>query len=398
MKSNKKSILFVIDSLNIGGAERSLVTLLNKLDYKKFNIDLQLFQYNGKLETYLTDKINKLPPLTLTQYLNSPIQKQLKNPILFIRRIIFSILIRTKKRNTNDLARIYWKWLGITITSSKKKYDTAIAYGQRIPTYFTIDKVKAKNKFCWINIDHKPNARHLRFERQFYKKADQIITVSDVVNNLLSLKIFPEFQRKFLIIKDPIDSEFIYNLSKENIEITFKKNVLHILTVTRLDKDQKGLDIALKSAIALKNKNLKFKWFIIGEGNYRDELMNSIKKEKLEENFILLGAKSNPYPYFSSCDIYVQTSRHEGYGISIEEAKLFNKPIVITNFNTASLLIKNDFNGIISSFDPKEIAENIFKFKENIQYKDKIINNLKKEKKGNLEPIFQFEELILKHK
>lgn len=391
----KKNILFVIDSLNIGGAERSLVTLLNSLDYNKFNIDLQLFQYNGKLEPFLTDKVNKLKPLNLIHYLNSSILNQLKSPKLFIKRILYSFLIRIKKRSVYDLARIYWKWLGNTITSGKKNYDMAIAYGQRIPTFYVIDKVKAKNKICWVNSYHKPWGKNLEYERYFYKKADKIITVSEVVNNLLSQEVFPEFKRKLLIIPDPIDYEFIYKLSNENINYNFNKTNLNILTVSRLDKDHKGLDIALETAIILKKNNLNFKWLIIGEGEYRNELMKVIKKEKLEEHFILLGELNNPYPYFKLCDIYVQTSRHEGYGIAIEEAKLFNKPIVITNFNTAPLLIKNNVNGIISSFEPVKVAENIIKYKKDIQFKNNIIYNLSKEKKGNLNPISQFESIIL---
>lgn len=392
---HKKNILFVIDSLNIGGAERSLVTLLNCLDYNKFNIDLQLFQYNGKLETFLIRKVNILKPLYLTQYLNSSTPNQLKKPNLFIRRIFFSFLIRIKNRSTNDLARIYWKYFGSTIESTYKKYDIAIAYGQRIPTFYVIDKVKAINKLCWINAYHNPNGKNLEYERYFYKKADKIITVSEVVNNLLSKEVFPEFKRKLLIIHDPIDHEFIYKLSSEDISFNFNKKDFYILTVSRLDKDHKGLDISLRTAIALRNKDLNFKWLIIGEGDYRKELLKAIKKENLEDNFILLGEMSNPYPYFRLCDIYVQTSRCEGYGISIEEAKLFNKPIVITSFNTAHSLIKHNINGIISSFEPDEIADNILRYKKDIQFKKNIIDNLTKEKKGNLIPISQFENLIL---
>lgn len=390
-----KKILFVIDSLNIGGAERSLITFLNLLNYSKFNIDLQLFQYNGKLEPYLTKRVNKLKPLYITEYLNSSLKNQIKKPKLFFKRMIFSFLIRLKRRSINDIARIYWLYLGKCIKASNNYYDIAIAYGQRIPTYYVMEKIKAQKKICWINIDHKPQNKNLKFERVFYHDADKIITVSSAVHNLLSKDIFPEYKNKMMVINDPIDHHFIYKLAYESIEFNpTNRSDLLILTVSRLNKNQKGLDIALQTALILKNKNIKFKWLVLGEGEYRNLLNNDLSANGLEENFILMGAKINPYPYYKICDVYVQTSRHEGYGISIEEAKLFNKPIVITNFNTAELLIKNNINGIISSFNPVDIANGILKYKNDIKFKNYIISNLEKEKKGNLFPLFQLQELI----
>lgn len=391
-----KKIIFVIDSLNIGGAERSLITLLSHLDYNKFDVDLQLFQYNGKLEPLLTKRVNKLKPLYLTEYLNSSLKNQIKNPKLFFKRMIYSFLIRLNPRSANDIARIYWQHLGNCIKSNEKNYDIAIAYGQRIPTYYIIDKVKAKNKICWVNIDHRPTGKNLEFERRYYKETNHIITVSSSVYNLMTNKIFPEYREKTRIIKDPIDREYILKLSNEPILLNFNpKSFVVLLTVARLNKDQKGLDIALETAIRLKEYNLNFKWLIIGDGEYRNQLKKDIIKARLEDSFILLGELKNPYPYFNICDIYVQTSRHEGYGIAIEEAKIFNRPIVITNFNTAKLLIKNNINGIISSFNPVDIANDIIKITKDHRFQEEIINFLKTEKKDNLKPVEEFENLIM---
>ena len=114
----------------------------------------------------------------------------------------------------------------------------------------------------------------------------------------------------------------------------------------------------------------------------------------MQEHFTLLGATANPYSYMRQCDIYVQTSRHEGFGLTIAEARILNRPVVCTNFEACSMQMINGKNGLVTSFDPKDIADAIIRLATDKKLYSDIQNYLKSEKKGNTEEIVNFYSLI----
>lgn len=125
--------------------------------------------------------------------------------------------------------------------------------------------------------------------------------------------------------------------------------------------------------------NLNLRWYLIGDGKEKENLEYLIKKNNLEDRIILLGTIGNPYPYFKECDIYVQPSRHEGYCITLAEARLFNKAIVTTDSVGAKEQIVDGETGLIVKFDKFEIYNAIKKIIENKQLGIYITDNLKKD-------------------
>ena len=156
-----------------------------------------------------------------------------------------------------------------------------------------------------------------------------------------------------------------------------KEDKFKILTVGRL-ASVKGYDLAVKAANLLKANKFKFKWFIIGEGPERKEIEELIESYGLENEVILLGAKSNPYPYMKNCDLYVQTSRKEGFGLTVMEAKILKNVVVATNFDTVNELLKDKFDGIIVGKDENAIYEAIRELINNTSLYNKIKSNLEK--------------------
>ena len=138
----KKRLLFVIDSLNVGGAEKSLVTLLNLLDYSRYEVDLQLFAYGGGFERFLPKEVNVLPPLDYDSFLKKPFLKQVSHPRMFWARLKYSFMARKTDLNHSDRARMYWETIGKCINMADQQYDVAIGYGQNAPTFYVIDKMK----------------------------------------------------------------------------------------------------------------------------------------------------------------------------------------------------------------------------------------------------------------
>lgn len=396
----KKRILFVIDSLICAGAEKSLTTLLSLIDYSKYDVDLQLFKYGGEFEKYLNENVNLLPPFQYTTFIEKPVSKQLlglihiKNIKMFLMRILYSILLRINQNLNNIMiARIYWQTIGNCIEKSSVKYDYAIAYAQGVPTFYVIDKIHAKKKFGWVNAIYKLNGKEKEFQSKYYQKLNKIITVSDSAFNVFS-EVFPTLKKDMTTIWDIIDYNFILKMSRNGKSYADDYLGKRILTVGRLNKYHKGYDIALKACKILKEKGIDFRWYAIGKGPYKEEMEEYIKNNGLEKHFILLGTTPNPYPFFKDAYLYVQTSRHEGFGLTIAEARLLNIPVVTTEFDAVYNQMIQGKNGIVTKQDPQMVAEAIEKLLNDSNLYQSIKYYLEKEKKGNTEEMNKFYDLL----
>ena len=168
---------------------------------------------------------------------------------------------------------------------------------------------------------------------------------------------------------------------------------LRILTVGRL-ANQKGYDIALESCKMLKKKGIDFRWYSLGIGPLKEEIEEYIKNNDLKDEFKLLGVRANPYPYIKNCDIYVQTSKFEGFGLAIAEARMLNKPVVTTRFDAVYNQMIDRKNGLVVDMDAKGVTEGILELINNNELYNSIVEYLKTEKKGNIEELDKFYELI----
>lgn len=390
----KKRLLFVIDSLNVGGAEKSLVTLLNLLDFSRYEVDLQLFAYGGTFQQFLSPNIKVLPPLDYTEFLTFPLWKQFLYPKFLYARLMYSIKMRKGVLLHADKACLYWQTIGSCIGKEPQDYDVAIAYAQGVPTFYVIDKIKALKKLVWVNVDYKLQGTTRNYQRFFYEKADVIVPVSDSACNVFATLVYPEFREKMKIMWDINDGRMIQRMSELPSEKPIRKDVPVIMTVGRLNKPQKGYDLALEAAKILRDRGVQFRWYAIGDGPYRDEMERFIAENQLQEHFILLGFTANPYSYMRQCDIYVQTSRHEGFGLTIAEARILNRPVVCTNFEACTIQMIDGTNGLITSFEPQDIANAIEKLLNDQQLYVSIQTYLTQEKKGNVDEIKRFYELI----
>ncbi|MGP4067326.1 glycosyltransferase [Halobacillus sp. B29] len=394
----KKKLLFVIESLDVAGAEKSLVTLLSLLDFDKFDVDLRLFSYGNELEKLVPKEVNILPPLNYTTFTNKGMINSLlfsiksKNIQMFLSRLKYSAAIRIKKYRNAQKARIYWQSVSRVIENQNKEYDIAISYAQGVPTFFVADKVKAKKKFAWVNVSYRLDEAEKNFQMKFYKHYNKVVAVSDSTKEVF-LKTFPYLQDKINVIYDINDPILISNMA--NLKQSYKDNFdgIRILTIGRL-ANQKGYDIAIEACKKLKETGLNFKWYVLGKGPMEEELKKMISNNNLNDQFILLGVKSNPYPYIINADIYVQTSRFEGFGLAIAEARMLNIPVVTTKFDAVYNQMVDGKNGLVVDMDGESVYKGIMKYIEKPLLKESIINYLREEKKGNMEELDKFYELI----
>lgn len=396
----KKKILFVIDSLACAGAEKSLLTLLGVIDYSKYDVDLQLFSYEGELQSLLPEQVNLLPELEYTKFT----ALSMKNAVLYtfkkcnflklFARMKFSWKVRRCDSTNAKKAILWWESVKNCINKSAKYYDVAISYAQGIPTYYVIDKIEAQKKYAWINVSLHLDDKDISYQSAYYEKYVNIVAVSHVARESVTEK-FPQFIEKIKIIYDINDYDLIYKLSKvgDNPFKDDKKKMIKLLTVGRLT-NQKGYDIALEACKILKKRNVNFKWFVLGKGELQESIEAEIKDNDLQSYFELLGVVSNPYPYIANCDIYVQPSKFEGFGLAIAEARMLNKPVVTTKFDAVFNQMVQEKNGLVVEMNAQAVADGIDRMLTDKVLKSNIIQYLEHEKKGNVEELEKFYELI----
>lgn len=394
----KKNILFSIDSLHCAGAEKSLTTLLSLIDYSKYEVDLMMFGHGGVLEKLLPKEVNILKPLKYTKFT----EKNLKESILYTlkkgtyrmlkSRIDFSMAIRNKQYTNAQKARILWQKTSRVIEDNPKKYDIAISYAQGLPTFYVADKINAKKKFAWVNVSYRLENEDKEFQSKYYDKYNKIIVVSHSAKDVF-LETFPEYNDKTEVIYDINDFNLISKMSDMENGYEDNFNGIRLLTIGRL-ANQKGYDMALGACKILKEKGVNFRWYVLGKGPLKADVESYIKKHKLEEYFVLLGVKENPYPYIKEADIYVQTSRFEGFGLAIAEARMLNTPVVTTEFDAVYNQIVQGKNGLVVDMNSESIADGILRLMNDIELRDSIVDYLKKEKKGNTEELEKFYKLI----
>jgi len=395
----KKKILFVNESLALAGGEKSLIALLSSINASKYDIDLQLFSYGEALEEFVPQYVNILPEIPYTKFTAQPWKKNFLSAIISWEKIKFlfsklrySLNLRKGTFNHPEKAQIYWESVADSIKSTNKIYDIAIAYAQGIPTYYVIDKVKVKRKIAWVNTNVIFPPKNKLFQEFYYRQYDTIVAVSDVTKKHLNI-VFPELKSKYYTIYDMIDYKSILKMASLNENI-FNNNTFNILTVSRLNQYMKGFDITLEVCKILKERGVKFHWWVLGEGSYRKEIEQFVEKNQLESYFTLLGTTSNPYPYFKNADLYVQTSRKEGYGLSIAEARLLNLPVVTTRFDAVFMQMKHGKNGLVVDINAVAVADAIEELINNKKLYNDIVAYQKEEKKGNSEELNKFYNLV----
>lgn len=383
----KKNILFVMPSLAAGGGEKSLVNLLTMIDFSKYNVDLLLLNKKGIFMDYLPEEVS-LPDLpVLYQEFTLPLFQSLSKLMkrgkitLAFDRIIFTV----KTRQGSDFAvneQKSWKNISKSIKRLDKEYDVAVGFLEKTSIYFCVEKVKAERKIGWIHNDYKKLGMNSEFDMPYMENLDDIVTVSEECKASLA-DTFPAQKSKIKLIYNIVSPRTIHKLASEIKGDIYNRteNETIILTIGRLHF-QKGYDLAIEACKKLISKGRKVKWYVIGEGLERDRLTYQIKEYRIEDNFILLGTRTNPYPYIKQADIYAQPSKFEGKSIAVDEAKILSKPILVTNYSTAKDQIANNKTGLIVDMQPEAIETGLQTLMDDNHLRSRMSMNLQKENLG----------------
>ncbi len=366
----KKHLLFVINHLTVGGIQKTLISALKVLDYDKYDVTV----YLRKNRTDLLSLIDKRAKVIINTDKNRYYRKPLAVILQFLIKIneLFGRKEKAAKINSRliDLIREYSMTYEQKTYFSERKYDVAIAYAHGYPAYFTADYINAEEKiiFFHVSTNELPEVHE-----KFITKFDKAAAVHEGQAKLIS-EWYPCLSDKICVVENFVDAELIKEQSKE-FEIK-KSNKKTVLCSCGRFAPVKGFDMAAEAAKILKNKGFDFVWYFVGDGPERANIEAKISEYSLSENIILTGMQKNPYPYMAACNIYVQPSYEEAWGMTIAEAHKLSKPVISTKTLGGQKLVENGKNGILCDINPQAISDAIINLNDNAELYAKIKNNL----------------------
>ncbi|MGN0005689.1 MAG: glycosyltransferase [Candidatus Gastranaerophilaceae bacterium] len=395
----KKKVFIFSHAMEIGGAERALLGLLTSFDYSKYDVDLFLMQHSGELLALIPKQVNLLPEIPQYSAMMKPIVTALKQGQLKI--VAGRMIGKIKAIQFNKKSRLNHSYVSIEYSHkytvkalpeiTNKKYDVAISF--LTPHYAVRDKVKADKKIAWIHTDYSTISVDTESELKMWEPFDNIISISDDVTKAFLTK-FPSLENKIVYIENILSKGFI-DVQADLIDVSNEMDMstVKLLTIGRFSP-QKKLDEVPQIASIIKSKGIDFKWYIIGYGGEEDLIRSKISEFGMEDTVIILGKKDNPYPYIKACDIYLQPSRYEGKAVTVHEALILNKPIIITNYPTAHSQLNDGFDGIIVPMDIEDSANEIARVIENKELQQKLISNMQSTNYSNESEIEKLYKLI----
>lgn len=378
-------IFIMAHSMDIGGAEKSLLGLLENIDTSRYQVDLFLLRHEGALLNYLPDGINLLPESPHYSSMGVPLKNVIKKGYL---KIAYCRYIGKKKAGkrlkelridcdnniVNEYSHKYT--VGVLPQITDEKYDLAISFMS--PHYYVAKKVNAKKKVAWIHTDYSTFEVDVESETVMWNMYDNLIAVSDLVQKAF-LKTFPTLASKTMVIENIIPYQYINKLSNEfsaDGEMQSDGSI-RLLSIGRFTYPKRFDEVPLMCK-KLREKGLNVTWYLIGFGGDEQLINAKIEENRMQRYVINLGKRENPYPYIKACDMYIQPSRYEGKSIAVREAQLFSKPVIITNYTTAHSQLRDGIDGVIVPMDLLHAVDAIADLIKDKEKQQMLICNTKK--------------------
>ena len=357
MTEAKKRILIVFTgSMELGGIERSLLGVLDCFDYDRFDVDLFLYGHHGPLFSQINSKVNLLPEVKELAYLRESFYAKLKNGCYYSAALRVRDEIRKKFTPVNH-AKTWAQVLRKTVKPLPRHYDLAIGFFR--PFDILAEKVDADRKVGWIHTDYGKADEDLEAVREDFSRLDTIVGVSEQCAESFQV-LFPELADRVTVIENILPENYVRVQADERDVLTEmpEDGSIKLLSIGRFSTP-KNFDNVPDICRRILKMRLNVKWYIIGYGGDEALIRRKIAEAGMENRVIILGKKENPYPYIKACDLYVQPSRYEGKAVTVREAQMLGKPVVITDFPTSKSQLEEGVDGIVVPMDNEGCAKGI---------------------------------------
>lgn len=401
----KPRIFIAIHYMHLGGAETSLIGLLQSLDPAKVDVDLFVYSHEGEMMNFIPNDVNLLPENPVWSMLEKPLKEVLRKGYMKM----FFARIKARARMA-CYAKKYKPIDGSAIVSFVSdevtkilpslhhlgEYDLAISFLNL--HNFVLDHVLAKKKICWIHTDYTHIDVNAALELPVWSGYDHVVSISEDVTKTF-LQVFPSLKDKIIEIENILSPDYVRQrsllMSPDDIhaEIPISGDCLNLLTIGRFSEAKKLEEIpAICRGIV--ESGVEVRWYIIGYGGSDEYIRREIAREGMQDRVFLLGKKSNPYPYIKACDWYIQPSRYEGKSVVVREAQMLCKPVIITHYSTAPSQVQHGIDGVIVPMDIPGCVEQMVVTLRDDALKQRIVEYLREHDYGNVEEVEKIYKLI----
>ena len=359
-----KRVLIIHANMELGGAETSLLGLLEAFDYTKVSVDLLLMDPVGELLAQVPQQVNVLPTIPAYQALVQPIKRAiLAGHVCVAAARLWGKLVCAMgewKHHYSDYGYIVKQCYHETalpfLPEVPGNYDLAISFND--PHYILAKKVLSKVRIGWFHTDYSRIDLKHRKEAAMWGGCDYAVNVSESCKRAFD-NTHPGLKTKSIVVENILSKNLIVtraNAIDPNNEMCPES--IRILSIGRYCT-AKNFDNVPDICARLVRDGLDVKWYIIGFGLDEPLIKQKIVEAHMEDRVILLGKKENPYPYIKACDLYVQPSRYEGKSVCVREAQILCKPVVITNYATSASQLEDGVDGVIVPMDNEGCAAGI---------------------------------------
>lgn len=358
----KKKVFIAIHYMEIGGAERALLGLLTALDPELYHVDLFVYSHQGELMSLIPEHIHLLPEHPVYAAYEKPLVHVLRQGHLgmFAMRLWAKVANWWFNRNLTGQVSSILDEVGratarvLPDLHHLGEYDVAISF--LTPHYIVRDKVRAKRKLAWIHTDYSTIRVNAERECPVWSAYDNIVSISPDVTQAF-LTCFPSLASKIVEQENLLPVQLIQQQADEFDASDEMPGKLRLLSIGRFC-EPKNFPYAVATMSELCKLRDDVTWYLIGYGGGEAQIKEAIQRLEMQDHFIILGKKANPYPYIKACDLYVQPSLYEGKAVTVKEAQLLGKPVAITRYPTASSQITDGVDGsILPLGDPSETAK-----------------------------------------
>lgn len=361
-----KKLLFVINTLGGGGAERALVALLGRLkDREDCRISLYVLLPQGRLAGEIPEGIRLLNRrLDPRPVLDRAGRRALawKTAAMLLRNGALPEKLRRLRHAWRELRgqgrfqpdKLLWPALALGGERFGEEFDLAVAWIEGGSAYYVADHVRARRKAAVIHVDHRSAGYTRGLDGDCWERFDRIFAVSGETRERF-LEVYPEYAARTGVLPSLIDQERIRRLAREPGGFADGWQGLRILTVGRLTY-QKAYDVAIDAMKLLKDRGYPVRWYVLGEGELRGSLQKKLAALGLTGDFLLLGAVENPYPYYAQADLYVHATRFEGRSIAIQEAQTLGCAVVASDCGGNRQQVEDGVDGRLCPLTPEGIA------------------------------------------
>ena len=372
-----KKILIVHSTMEIGGAETSLIGLLQTIDYSRFTVDLLLLEKKGELLSLIPEEVNVFE-IPAYKSLVSPIKQAVKSGHFLVAASRLAGRSKGKRyQSSTYMTKLIAQKKAVRfLPEIEGEYDLALSFID--PHYIVAQKAHARIKLGWLHTDFSRVDIDLDLDEKMWDPLDFVVTVSENCKKTFDEK-HPKLRNKSIVMENILSKPFVEKRADEFTADEMKKTdgETVLLSVGRFS-DAKNFDNVPEICRLIRQQGLNVKWYLVGYGGDEQLIRDKIAEAGMNDYVILLGKKENPYPYIKACDVYVQPSRYEGKAVTVREAQILNKPVVITAFETSASQLTDGFDGVIVPMDNEGCANGIAAVLRDEKLQQKLVENTKK--------------------